>query len=66
MYLLRIKAFIIFFFLSSVSAYSQTKQDSITNLIWGNPVPIYEFGAPLTNCETNFENLFKNWNSGNV
>lgn len=53
-------------FISSLGAYSQTKQDSITNFILGNPLPIYEFGAPLTSCETNFENLFKNWNPGNI
>jgi len=50
----------------SIGAHSQTKPDSITNLILGNPIPIYEFGMPLTSCETNFENLFKNWNPGNV
>lgn len=58
----------ILLFISSIGAYSQTKHkhDSITNFILGNPVPIYEYGAPLTSCETNFENLFKNWNPGNV
>lgn len=58
----------ILLFISIIVAYSQTKhqQDSITNFILGNPVPIYEFGAPLTSCETNFENLFKNWNPGNI
>lgn len=50
----------------SVSAYSQTKQDSLNTLLWGNPVPIYEYGAPLTSCETNFENLFKNWTTEHV
>lgn len=53
-------------FISSLGAYSQTTQDSITNLILGNPVPIYEFGASLTSCETNFENLIKNWNTKNI
>lgn len=50
----------------SVSAYSQTKQDSLQTLLWGNTVSIYEYGAPLTSCETNFENLFKNWNTEHI
>lgn len=58
--------FAVLFFISSIGAYSQTKHDTITNFILGNPVPIYEYGVPLTSCEKNFENLFKNWNSGNV
>ncbi|MDA3890092.1 MAG: hypothetical protein PF517_00355 [Salinivirgaceae bacterium] len=56
----------VLFFTIGVLAYSQTKIDSITHSILGNPVSIYEFGAPLTSCETNFENLFKNWNPSNV
>lgn len=31
-----------------------------------NMVSIYEYGDSLTSCETNFENLFKNWNPGNI
>lgn len=58
--------FAVLFLISNIGAYSQTKQDSIMNSILGNPVPIYEYGAPLTSCETNFENLFKNWNTKNI
>lgn len=50
----------------SVSAYSQSKQDSLKTALWGNPVSIYEYGAPLTSCETNFLNLFNNWNTEQV
>lgn len=49
-----------------LSIYNQNKFDSIHKSIMGNPVPIYEYGAPLTSCETNFKNLFKNWNTVNV
>lgn len=34
-------------FVSSNGAFSQTKQDTIMNSIFGNPVPIYESGALL-------------------
>ena len=56
--------FSVLFFIISFSVYSQSKLDSIMYL-WG-AVPIYEYGTPLKSCETNFENLFKNWNPVNV
>lgn len=56
--------FFVLFFIISFSVYSQSKRDSIMYL-WG-AVPIYEYGTPLKSCETNFENLFKNWNPVNV
>lgn len=46
--------------------YGQNKIDSMANRILGNPVPIFEYGSPLTSCETNFKNLFKNWTPANV
>jgi hypothetical protein len=53
-------------FLKGNSVHGQSYIDTVTNFIMGNPVPIYEYGAPLTSCETNFENLFKNWTPANV
>lgn len=35
------------------------KQPSITK-------SIYEIGEPITTCESNFKNLFNNWNPGNI
>ena len=48
-------------FLKGKSTHSQAYIDTVNNFVMGNPVPIYEYGAPLTSCETNFKNLFKNW-----
>ncbi|MBN2881731.1 hypothetical protein JXM83_06805, partial [Candidatus Woesearchaeota archaeon] len=56
----------VLFFIVNVSAYSQTNIDSISNSLLGNRVSIYEYGDSLTSCETNFENLFKNWMPRNV
>jgi len=53
-------------FLKGKSTHSQAYIDTVTNFVMGNPVPIYEYGAPLTSCETNFQNLFKNWTPANV
>lgn len=41
---------------SSIFSYGQTPQNSK----WDN-VTIYEYGTPLSTCENNFENLFRNW-----
>jgi hypothetical protein len=56
----------VLFFIVNVSAYSQTKIDSISHSLLGNRVSIYEYGDSLISCETNFENLFNNWNTRNV
>ncbi len=53
-------------FLKGKSVHGQSYIDTVTNFVMGNPVPIYEYGAPLTSCETNFKNLFKNWTPANV
>ena len=35
----------------------------ISKTFWAQPksTSIYEYGSPITACETNFENLFNNW-----
>jgi len=50
---------------SSVMAYSQLKNDSISNSS-DKLVSIYEYGDSLTSCETNFRNLFRNWKNGHI
>jgi len=57
--------FSVLFIIVSISVYSQDKIDSFKSIL-DNYVPIYEIGTPLTSCETNFENLFKNWTAVNV
>ncbi|MBN2662011.1 MAG: hypothetical protein JXR68_00055, partial [Bacteroidales bacterium] len=59
-------AFIILITTSTIMAYSQTNIDSISHSLLGNRVSIYEYGDSLISCETNFENLFKNWMPRNV
>jgi len=54
--------FAFFIIASNIMMYSQKKNDSTSNSI--TPlVPIYEYGDSLTSCETNFVNLFRNWNN---
>ncbi len=56
---------ILFFIINSIVAYSQTLIDSAKNNLL-NHVNLYEYGLPLSSCETNFKNLFNNWHSGNI
>ncbi|MBK5261679.1 MAG: hypothetical protein JJE17_03775 [Peptostreptococcaceae bacterium] len=56
---------ILFLVSSSMMANCQLKKDSISDS-FNNKVSIYEYGDSLSSCETNFENLFKNWNPGNI
>lgn len=44
------------FLIVSIETYGQVANDSR----WDN-VTIYEYGIPVTSCECNFENLFRNW-----
>lgn len=46
----------IFFTAISILAHGQFEKNSK----WDN-VTIYEYGVPLTSCESNFKNLFQNW-----
>jgi hypothetical protein len=46
----------LFFLTIGIATYGQVED----NHKWDN-VTIYEYGAPLTSCESNFENLFRNW-----
>lgn len=48
-------------FLTSIAASGQTRSDSLHNFLLADKVSIYEYGAPLSTCETNFENLLDNW-----
>lgn len=56
---------IIFIITSNIMAYCQLKNDSILNFS-DKMVSIYEYGDSLTSCETNFRNLFRNWNNGYI
>jgi hypothetical protein len=55
----------VLFLIINISVFSQKKTDLIMTML-DNFVPIYEIGSPLTSCESNFENLFKNWTAVNV
>lgn len=56
---------VIFFIASNIWAYSQLKTDSLSHFS-DKMVSIYEYGDSLTSCETNFENLFRNWKNGHI
>jgi hypothetical protein len=58
-------AFIILITTSTIVAYCQVVSSTLSG---SNPkdVSIYEYGDSLTSCETNFENLMRNWNNGPI
>ncbi len=56
---------IIFIIVGNMEAYCQFKSGSISNSS-DKKVSIYEYGDSLTSCETNFENLFRNWHNGYI
>ena len=56
---------IIFIIVGNMEAYCQFKSDSISHFS-DKMVSIYEYGDRLTFCETNFENLFRNWHNGYI
>lgn len=47
---------------SNIWVLSQSKKSS-TSYIQGS---IYEVGDSLTTCETNLDNLYRNWHNGNI
>ena len=55
----------VFFVVSNMLAYSQMKTDSLSHSS-DKMVSIYEYGDSLTSCETNFKNLFQNWDNGYI
>ena len=54
-----------FIIICNIMAHSQVKNNSASNSL-NNTVSIYEYGDSLTSCETNFENLFRNWHNGYI
>jgi hypothetical protein len=65
-YKMRRRPMLVFFIVASnIMAYGQLINDS-TSGSFESTVSIYEYGDSLTSCETNFENLFRNWRNGYI
>ena len=58
-------AFIILITTSTIVAYCQVVSSTLSGSNQKD-VSIYEYGDSLTSCETNFENLMRNWNNGPI
>jgi hypothetical protein len=63
---MKINTLYILLFISTIGMSGQTKTDTKLDNFWDGYVTIYEYGAPLTSCETNFKNLLENWHTANI